>query len=169
VYKARFPLLIALGDSSDFSHQGEVNFINNQVDPNTGTLQMRGICPNKDELLVPGAFARVKVRRGPEADALLIPDRAVSRNQDRRYVLVVNDKNIVEYRPVEIGGLFEGMRAITSGLKPEDRVVVDGLQQARPGKEVKPNKIAAASPAPAPSPAPTTSPAAAQAMSAITH
>jgi RND family efflux transporter MFP subunit len=101
-------------------------------------LAVRAIYQNPKNALLPGNFVRVRIPLGPQTDALLVPDKALGSDQGGRYVLVVNDKNVVEQRSVTIGQLDGDMRVIDGGLKPGDRVVIDGLQRAIPGQKVEP-------------------------------
>lgn len=141
VRAAKAPVQVALGDESDFSHQGTIDFIDNRVDPSTGTIRLRAVLPNDDKLLTPGLFVRVRVPLGAPAPSILVSDRAIGTDQDRKYVLVVNDKNVVEYRPVKLGPRQGGLRAIVEGLTASDWVVVNGIQRARPGATVAPQKV----------------------------
>jgi RND family efflux transporter MFP subunit len=153
---ANVPVSIALADETGFPHEGKIDFIDNQVDPSTGTIRVRAVVQNKDRLLAPGLFVRVRVPVSDAKPAVLVVDRAVGTDQDRKYVLVVNDKNVVEYRPVKLGGLHDGLRAVAEGLAAGDWVVVNGLQRARPGTTVTPQKVSmrpTATPAAAPPPA----------------
>jgi RND family efflux transporter MFP subunit len=138
---ANMPIFVALSDEKDFPHKGILEYVDNQVDPLTGTIRVRGEFPNPNLILTPGQFVRARFPRGAAAERLLVPDRSIGRDQDRKYVLAVNDKNIVEYRSVEIGELFGENRAIISGLNAGERVVVDGVQRARPGQPVTPTLI----------------------------
>ena len=124
---------LGLATEEGFPHQGTINFVDNQVNPKTGTLRVRGVFPNKDEALSPGYFARVRVPIGPPHQALLVTDRALDNDQGQKVLYVVNDKNEVVSRPVRLGALHDGLRAIEDGLKPGERVIVNGLQQVRPG------------------------------------
>jgi RND family efflux transporter MFP subunit len=131
---------LSLATDKGFPHVGRVDYTSNRVDPDTGTIELRAVFPNPDRLILPGLFARVRLpmSHGP---ALLIPEAAVSSDQGGRYLLVVNDKNTVEYRRVEVGPVVEGeMRVVSEGVGPGDWVVVNGLQRARPGSEVKPTR-----------------------------
>src|SRR5262249_23729676 len=112
------PVLVALGDEKDFPYRGTIEFVDNRVDPSTGTLHVRALLPNPTRLLTPGLFVRVRVPVGQPAPGLLVTDRAIATDQDRKYVLVVNDKNVVEYRPVTLGPLHDGLRAVAQGLAP---------------------------------------------------
>ncbi|MBX3438667.1 MAG: efflux RND transporter periplasmic adaptor subunit, partial [Planctomycetaceae bacterium] len=132
---------LALGDSGDFAFKGTLDFREFGIDPSTGTTQRRAVFPNADGMLIPGLFARIRAAVGDPQDRLLVEERAVSADQRGAYLLVVDDQNIVQYRPVELGLLEDGIRAIESGLNPHDRVVVNGLQRARPGTEVAPETV----------------------------
>jgi RND family efflux transporter MFP subunit len=115
-----------------------INFRDNRVDPGTGTILVRGELPNADWLFVPGLFVRVRVPVGAPRDQLLVPQVAVQADQRGRYVLVVGPDNTVASRPVTIGQTEGGDIVIEKGLKPEDRVIVLGVQKARPGAKVTP-------------------------------
>jgi RND family efflux transporter MFP subunit len=134
------PVEIGLQIEEGYPHKGVIDYIAPQIDASTGTLQVRGIFDNKDYGLLPGMFARVRVPiRRPEP-ALLIPDTALGTNQLGRYLLVVNKDNVVEQRTVTIGQVDNGLRVIESGIKPDDWVVIDGIQRAIPSSKVEPDK-----------------------------
>ncbi len=134
-------MALGLATEEGFPHQGTINFVDNQVNPKTGTLRVRGVFPNKDEALSPGFFARVRVPIGPPHKALLVSDRALDTDQGQKILYVVNDKNEVVSRPVRLGALHDGLRAIEDGLKPGERVIVNGLQLVRPGITVEPKLV----------------------------
>ena len=138
---AEWPVSLGLANEEGFPHQGTINFVDNQVNPKTGTLRVRGVFPNKDEALSPGYFARVRVPIGRPHQALLVTDRALDTDQGQKIVYVVNEKNEVVSRPVRLGALHDGLREITDGLKPGERVIVNGLQQVRPGVTVEPKLV----------------------------
>jgi RND family efflux transporter MFP subunit len=138
----QWPVSLGLATEQGFPHQGTVNFVDNQVNPKTGTLRVRGVFPNKDEALTPGFFARVRVPIGPPHKALLVSDRALDNDQGQKILYVVNDKNEVVSRSVRLGALHDGLRAIDDGLKPGERVIVKGLQLVRPGISVEPKLVA---------------------------
>jgi RND family efflux transporter MFP subunit len=144
--EAVVPVSLGLATEEGFPHRGTINFADNQVNPKTGTLRVRGVFPNKDEVLTPGYFARVRVPVSPPRKALLVSDRALDNDQGQKILYVVNDKNEVVSRPVRTGRLHDGLRAIEDGLKPGERVIVNGLQQVRPGAAVEPKLV----PMPAP-------------------
>ena len=114
--------------------------MDNKVDLATGTIQTRAVFENEDLFIIPGLFAKIRIPYQEEKNALLIPDAALAADQRGRYLLTVNEENIVEYKPVEIGALVEGLRVITKGISVEDRVVVKGIQRARPGSPVAPEE-----------------------------
>jgi RND family efflux transporter MFP subunit len=135
------PLWLGLANEEGFPHRGTIDFVDNQVNPKTGTLRLRGVFPNADEALSPGYFARVRARIGFPHQAVLVSDRAVDSDQGQKVVYVVEDDNRVVSRPVRLGGLHEGLREVTEGLKPGEQVVVNGLQQVRPGMTVEPELV----------------------------
>ena len=136
-----WPVTLGLATEQGFPHQGTVNFVDNEVNPKTGTLRVRGVFPNKDESLSPGFFARVRVPIGPPHKTLLVSDRAVDSDQGQKILYVVNEKDEVAARAVRLGALHDGLRAIEDGLKPGDRVIVNGLQLVRPGITVEPKLV----------------------------
>jgi RND family efflux transporter MFP subunit len=136
-----FPVSLGLANEEGHPHQGTVNFVDNQVNPKTGTIRLRGVFPNKDQVLLPGLFARVRTPIGRPHQALLVSERALDTDQGQKVVYVVNDKNEVVSRPVRIGALHNGLREIVDGLKQGERVIVDGLQNVRPGVTVEPNLV----------------------------
>lgn len=136
------PVLLARADESDFAHAGAIDSADNRLDADTGTLRIRAVFDNPDRAIVPGTFVRLKIPTGRE-QAMLVPDLAVGTDQGGRYVLVVGDGNVVERRGVEVGALSDRLRRITRGLDREQWVVVNGLQRARPGTAVAPQRSTA--------------------------
>ncbi|HJZ55462.1 MAG TPA: efflux RND transporter periplasmic adaptor subunit [Gemmataceae bacterium] len=136
-----YPVSLGLANEEGFPHQGTINFVENQVNPKTGTIRVRGVFPNKDQVLLPGLFGRVRTPIGRPHKALLVSDRALDTDQGQKVLYVVNDKNEVASRPVRPGALHDGLREITDGLKPGERVLVTGLQQVRPGATVEPKLV----------------------------
>jgi RND family efflux transporter MFP subunit len=132
---------LGLANEDGYPHQGTINFVDNQVNPKTGTLRLRGVFPNQDEALSPGYFARVRVPIGFAHQALLVSDRAIDTDQGQKVVYVVDKDNKVVSRAVRLGALHDGLREVTNGLKPGERVIVDGLQQVRPGITVEPKLV----------------------------
>ena len=131
---------VSLGFFSEqgYPHEGKLDSIDNRVDPETGTIQVRGLFDNSDHVLVPGLFVRLQIPMSPPTNALLVPNSALGADQRGRYLLVVNDKDTVEYRSVQIDENIDGMRVIRSGITADDRVVVVGLQRVHPGLKVNP-------------------------------
>jgi RND family efflux transporter MFP subunit len=132
------PVLLGLNSEKGYPHEGKIDFVDNQVDPTTGTVRMRGVFPNRDRALTPGLFARVRVPLGGRHKALLVTARAVESDQAQKVLYVVNGDNVVEKRPVELGRLHDGLQEVRSGVKPGERVVVDGIQRVRGGIAVEP-------------------------------
>ena len=139
--ETKWPVALALATEEGFPHQGTINFEDNQVNPKTGTLRVRGVFPNKDEALSPGFFARVRVPIGQAHQALLVSDRAIDTDQGEKVLYIVNKKNEVVSRPVRLGALHDGLREIKGGLMPGESVIVNGLQQVRPGVTVEPKLL----------------------------
>ncbi|MGR8940811.1 MAG: efflux RND transporter periplasmic adaptor subunit [Gammaproteobacteria bacterium] len=142
------PVELALVDEPDFPHRGVLDYVAPREDAATGTVTLRGVFDNPDELLRPGFFARLRVRIGDPYPALLLPDRAIGIDQARRFIWVTNQNNEVEYRTVELGAHIGQSRVIKKGLKAEEWVVVEGLQKLRPGIKVDPERISLAEPQP---------------------
>ncbi len=154
------PADMSLGDEGDFPIAGSIDFVSNQLDPNTGSLRVRAAFPNEDGFIGAGLFARVRVPIGAPHEALLVVDRAVGTNQGQKYVLVVNDQDVVEYRAVEVGQVHDDLREVlryrtvtepngdgpdvskqVEVLNPTDRIIVEGLQRVRPGAKVQPQVV----------------------------
>ncbi|MYM84770.1 efflux RND transporter periplasmic adaptor subunit [Duganella sp. FT50W] len=134
---------IGLANETGFPHEGKLEFVDNQLDPRSGSVRMRAILPNSDGALVPGLFARVQLEGSTGArQTLLINERAVSTDQNRKFVFVVGKDNKAEYRPVLLGQQVDGLRIVRDGLKPGEKIVVNGLQRVKPGAPITPNIIA---------------------------
>jgi membrane fusion protein, multidrug efflux system len=133
------PVQVSLTGEAKPSHDGKVDFLDNRLDISTGTLRGRAVIPNKNFSILPGQFGRVRLIGSSPYEALLLPDTAIASDQSRKIVFVVKDDDTVEARPVTLGPLDEGLRVIREGLKPEDRVIIEGLQRARPGAKVAPH------------------------------
>ena len=133
------PVQVTLTGETKPSHDGKVDFLDNRLDVSTGTLRGRAVIPNKDFSILPGQFGRVRLIGSSPYDALLLPDTAIATDQSRKIVFVVKDDDTVEAKPVVLGPLDDGLRVIREGLKPEDRVIVDGIQRARVGAKVSPH------------------------------
>jgi RND family efflux transporter MFP subunit len=136
------PVRVGLADESGYPHQGVMVFLDNALDPATGTIRSRARLDNHEQLFTPGLFARVQLLGNRKHDAVLINDSAVGTDQTVRYVLVVAAGNKVEYRPVELGPVIDGLRVVQSGLKPGETIVVNGLQRVRPGAQIQPQRVA---------------------------
>lgn len=137
------PVFIGLANETDFPHAGKMNFVDNALNPQTGTIRARALLDNPEHLFTPGMLARVKLQGSGKYTATLIDDDAVATDQDRKYVMVVNAQNAVEYRAVELSGMYDNRRIVRSGLQPGERIVVGGLQRVRPGMTVAPQEAAA--------------------------
>ena len=132
------PAEMGLADEPDFPHKGRIDFVDNRVDPATGTLRARGVFTNADHSLSPGFFARLRIPGSGKYPALLIPDRALASDQSQKFVYVVNAEKKVEFRPVKIGPMIDGLRVVREGLKPGDQIIAEGLLRVRPGVTVDP-------------------------------
>ncbi|MDO9425093.1 MAG: efflux RND transporter periplasmic adaptor subunit [Methylobacter sp.] len=137
----RTPVELAVADELGFPHQGRLDYISPREDAATGTLSLRGVFANPDELLSPGFFARMRIRASVPYPAILLPDRAIGTDQAQRFVWVANQENQVEYRKVALGAHIGQSRVITEGLKPEEWVVIEGIQKLKPGIKVNPERI----------------------------
>lgn len=135
-------VMVGLANESGYPHQGVMVFVDNELDPTTGTIRGRAKLDNHDRAFTPGLFARVKLMGSNQYNALLINDSAVGTDQTVRYVLVVGADNKVEYRPVKLGPIIDGLRVVTDGLKAGETIVVSGLQRVRPGSPVTPARVA---------------------------
>jgi len=134
---------IGLANETGFPHEGKLEFVDNQLDPQSGSVRMRATFTNADHALVPGLFARVQLAGGASAkSALLINERAVGTDQSHKFVFVVGSDNKAEYRPVILGPQSDGLRVVREGLKPGERIIVNGLQRVHPGAPVTPQIVA---------------------------
>ncbi len=135
------PVRIRLSDETDWKRTGKVDFVDNAMTARSGTIRVRALVDNKDQLLTPGIFGRVQLFGG-EYDALMVPDSAIISDQARKIVFTVGDGDVVQAKPVTLGAIVDGLRVIRSGLAPTDRVVLDGLANpmVRPGAKVVPQK-----------------------------
>jgi len=129
------PVAVRLADETDFKHQGRMDFVDNVVNAKTGTIRGRAIFDNKDGFLTPGFFGRLRLYGG-QRDAFLIPDSVISSDQASKIVFTVADDGTVGTKKVELGPIVDGLRVVRSGLAPTDRIVIDGIQRARPGQKV---------------------------------
>ena len=139
---AAHPVFVGLVNEEGYPHQGSIVFVNNEIDPATGTMRARGLLENHDRRFTPGMFARVKLPGSSHHDALLINDSAIGTDQSVKYVLKLGKDNTIEYCAVKLGPLVDGLRVVTEGLTSNDSIVVNGLQRVRPGMQVTPQRVA---------------------------
>jgi len=135
------PVMVGLANEEGFPHAGTMDFVDNQVNPQTGTIRGRAVLPNKDGFFTPGLFARVQLLGSSEYAAILIDDRAVNTDQNQKYVFVLGPNDQIEYRHVTLGRLIDGLRIVRDGLKPGDVIVVSGGQRVQPGIKVTPQLV----------------------------
>jgi len=135
-------VFMGLVDEQGYPHQGELNFVDNQVDPTTGTIRARAVFANPEGRYTPGLFARIRLVGGDDADTVLIEDRAVGTDLGKKFVLVLKRDNSLESRFVELGPEIEGLRVVKQGLSDGEVIVVNGLQHVHPGQTVAPTKVA---------------------------
>lgn len=157
---SEIPIHMAIGADAGYALSGTIDFVSNQLDPNTGSIRVRGVFPNTDGSLVSGLFTRIRVPVSGAHQGLLVNEQAIGTDQGHRYILVVNEKNIVEFRIIDVGQTHDGLREVKRNrsiretnaqgkdvdkevevLKPTDRIIVDGLQRARPGAAVNPKLV----------------------------
>ena len=137
------PVRVGLAGESGYPHAGTVDFVDNRVDPATGTIRARAVLRNPDGVFTPGLFARVQLEGSGRFDALLVDDKAVLTDQDRKYVYVLGKDNTAQRKDVVLGRVIDGLRVVESGLSPGDAVIVSGLQKVfMPGMPVAPKKVA---------------------------
>jgi len=147
----RTPVMVGLSNEDGFPHQGYVDFVDNQLNPATGTIRARAVLANKERIFTPGLFARVKLLGSGEFSAALVDDRAILTDQDRKYVYVLGPENRALRRGVKLGRSSEGLRIVTEGLGPDDQVIVHGVQKIFfPGMPVMPQTIRMGDPPPPP-------------------
>ena len=132
--------VLELANESGFPHKGVLDFVDNRVDPATGTMSVRGVFANADRTLQPGFFARIRVPGSAKYSALLIPDQAVGTDQGQKFVFTVNSQDIPEYKIVNLGPIIDGLRVVRQGIQSNDWVVVNGLMGVRPGAKVNPSR-----------------------------
>ncbi|MCI0462321.1 MAG: efflux RND transporter periplasmic adaptor subunit [Gemmataceae bacterium] len=141
VKDAKVPVLLGLANEEGHPHQGIIDFVDNKVDPSTGTIRVRGVFDNKERILTAGLFVRIRLPIGNPHQALLVTERALGTDQGQKFLYTINDKNEVVFRPVNLGALHDGLRVIAEGLKQGERVIVNGLQRVRPGATVDPKVV----------------------------
>ncbi len=135
---AGLPVSLGLADEAGHPRQGTVNFADNRVDPDTGTWRLRGLFANADGALTPGLFVRIRLPLGQPYRALLVPEQALGTDQGQKFVYVVGADKKVQNRQVKVGRIHDGLRVIQEGIKPDEQVIVSGLQRVRQGVEVNP-------------------------------
>lgn len=144
-------VFVSVGNETDFPRKGYVDFVDNQVDPRTGTIRLRAVLENKDHQLTPGQFARIKLLASAPVRAMLIDDKAILTDQDRKYVYVLGAENRAMRRDIQIGQIHEGLRNVISGLEAGEKIIVHGVQKVFfPGMPVTPQMITMGDPPPAP-------------------
>lgn len=139
---AHNPVLLGLANEEGYPHRGYMDFVDNRLDPATGTIRGRAVFDNENRLFTPGLYARVRLLGSNERSAVVVDDRAVGTDQDKRFVYVLDAQNRVTYRPVKLGRVIDGLRVIESGLAAGETIVVNGLQRVRPGAVVQPERVA---------------------------
>lgn len=139
---AHNPVLLGLANEEGYPHRGYMDFVDNRLDPATGTIRGRAVFDNENRLFTPGLYARVRLLGSNERSAVVVDDRAVGTDQDKRFVYVLDAQNRVTYRPVKLGRAIDGLRVIESGLAAGETIVVNGLQRVRPGAVVQPERVA---------------------------
>jgi len=137
----RIPVQMGTAATPDTPFTGHLQLVDNQVDAKSGTVRVRAVFDNKDGSLMPGQFAKLRMGQLKTASALLVNERAVGTDQNKKYVMVVGKDNTAAYREVTLGAHVNGLRIVTTGLKPDERVVVNGLQRIRPGALVAPQAV----------------------------
>jgi len=141
---------IGLADEEGFPHTGQLEFVDNQIDPDTGTIRARGRFHNA-RYLTPGMFVRARLPIGPPHQGLLVSEEAIGTDQGQKFLLTVDKDQVVQYREVKLGSLHEGLREVVSGLSGDEWVIVAGLQRVRPGQKANPQQTAGQRAAAAPS------------------
>jgi len=135
------PVFMALANETEYSRQGVIDFVDNKMDQQTGTIRVRASFANESHQLLPGLFTRIRLAGSEAYEGILIDDKAIGTDLNNKFVLLVNDKNMLEYRGVTLGEKIHGLRIITSGLEPNEKIVVNGLQKVRPNMPIEPNLI----------------------------
>lgn len=137
----KVPVQIGTSATADTPYNGRLQLVDNQVDARSGTVRVRAVLENKDGALMPGQFARIRLGQSKSRPALLVNERAVGTDQNKRFVMVVNKDNTLAYREVQLGASVDGLRIVNAGLQANERVVVNGLQRVRPGALVQPQMV----------------------------
>jgi multidrug efflux system membrane fusion protein len=137
----RNPIYLGLANEQGHPHKGYVDFVDNQLNTQTGTIRARAVFDNKDRIFTPGLFARLKLIGSGTYGAILINDRAIGTDQSKKFVLVVGADNKAVYREVKLGPMVDNLRVVKQGLKPGEVIVVNGIQRVRPGESVTPQRV----------------------------
>lgn len=135
------PVMLGLSSEEGTPHTGRIGSFDNRLDPASGTIRVRAVFANEDGALVPGLFARILIGSSAKTKAVLITDKAIGTDQDKKFALAVGNGGMVEYRVIVVGVQVDGLRVIESGLKAGDKIIVNGLQRARPGAPVVPQDV----------------------------
>ncbi|MGB8353590.1 MAG: efflux RND transporter periplasmic adaptor subunit [Chthoniobacteraceae bacterium] len=146
----KVPVELALANEEGFPHHGYIESFDNRLDPNTGTILLRAVFSNEEGRLVPGLFARIRMSAGGRHSVLLVDESSIGTDQAQKFVLALAKGNTVEYRKITLGPVIDGKRIVREGLQPGEKIVVNGLQRARPGSEITPEMQVAAIPPSAP-------------------
>ena len=139
------PVYLALADDNEFSHIGHIDFVDNRIDAQTGTIRLRASFANSDNQLLPGLYAKLRLAGSASYDGVLIDEKAIGTDLNNKFVLLVNEANQLEYRAVELGEKLDGLRIVSKGLSASDRIVVNGLQRVRPSMQIDPKLVDMAS------------------------
>ncbi len=139
--EVKTPVFLSLVNEGDYPHEGYIDFVDNQVDPGTGTIRGRAVFNNDSGLFIPGLFARIKLIGSGSYEGILIDDNAIGTDLNNKYVFVVSEQNIAQYRSVKLGEKLNGLRIIKSGLAASDMVIVSGIQRVRSGSKVSPKQV----------------------------
>ncbi len=144
--EGKIPVQLQLADETDFPHEGYIESLDNQLNPDTGSILLRAVFPNTDGQIVPGLFARIRIPMSDQHPALLVDEQAIGTDQSQKYVFTLTSSNTVAYQTVDLGPAIDGERVIESGLQPGEEIVVNGLQRVRTGMLVTPEEATAARP-----------------------
>ncbi|HEY9238335.1 MAG TPA: efflux RND transporter periplasmic adaptor subunit, partial [Burkholderiaceae bacterium] len=137
----KIPVQMGTAGTADTPFTGQLQLVDNQVDAKSGTVRVRAVFDNADGSLMPGQFAKLRMGQVHRTEALLVNERAVGTDQNKKYVMVVGNDNKAAYREVTLGAHVDGLRIVTAGLQPQERVIVNGLQRVRPGALVAPQAV----------------------------
>jgi multidrug efflux system membrane fusion protein len=138
----KIPVAIGLANEPDYPHKGRLHALDNQLDTTSGTIRVRAIVDNSNGELTPGLYAKVRTGSAASENAILVDDRAIGTDQDKKYVMVVDESNKANYRPITLGPMVNGLRVVRSGLQKGERIIVEGLQRVRPNAIVNPVDVA---------------------------